>query len=187
MEVKWRLFWAVALPAALRRQLSELQRQLGFSSRQVKWVEEGNLHLTVRFLGDTPHKQVEAIKEAVALHLSGVPAFVSEVDRLGAFPSLRRPRVLWVGVKAHPLLSRLHGAVEAAVRQLGFAPEERPFAPHITLGRVREREELGADRLAQVSFPPAPLPVDELVLFRSVLSAEGPLYQPLAALRLLES
>ncbi|RDV83229.1 RNA 2',3'-cyclic phosphodiesterase [Ammonifex thiophilus] len=185
MQEKWRLFWAVPLPAPLRRQLAELQKELGFSPRSVKWVEEENLHLTVRFLGDTEAGQVDSLREAVSARLAGIKAFLLEAEKLGAFPSLARPRVIWVGVKAHPSLFLLHQAVEEAVRGLGFTPATKPFSPHITLGRVRERVALPGDhRWAQKNYAFTPFLVEELVLYRSFLTPRGPVYSRVAAVRL---
>ncbi|ACX52821.1 2'-5' RNA ligase [Ammonifex degensii KC4] len=185
MQEKWRLFWAVPLPASLRRQLVEVQRELGFSPRSVKWVEEENLHLTVRFLGDTEAGQVDPLREAVAARLTSIKAFSLEVEKLGAFPSLKHPRVIWVGVKAHPSLFLLYQAVEEAVRGLGFAPATQPFSPHITLGRVRERAVVPGDhRWAERSYTFTPFLVDELVLYRSFLTPRGPIYSRVAAVRL---
>jgi len=108
-------------------------------ARDVAWVVPGNLHLTMKFLGEVAEGRIGAIVSALTGAVSDVNAFDANCAGLGAFPSLTRPRVIWAGVTAGTgAMVDLAGRVDAALAGLGFARDERPFSPHITLGRARQ-------------------------------------------------
>ncbi|MFM8320350.1 MAG: RNA 2',3'-cyclic phosphodiesterase [Chloroflexota bacterium] len=102
----------------------------------VRWVPARNIHLTIKFLGDVSLSSLDLLKRMLQTEAARHPAFEISVGELGAFPSLRRPRVVWVGVEAPPELAALQHGVEVEMARLGYPPEERPFSPHLTLGRV---------------------------------------------------
>jgi 2'-5' RNA ligase len=134
-----RSFVAVELDEELLGKLVRLQDRLGgqVAPRSVRWVRPGGIHLTLKFLGDTLPDQVEAVKVALGQAASEVPPFTFTVGGLGCFPNTRRPRVVWVGLyEPTGTLARLRDAVESHVAPLGFPTENRPFRPHLTLGRV---------------------------------------------------
>lgn len=132
-----RLFVAVNFPAAERRALWDATAPLRESRLPVRWAAEPSLHLTLRFLGEVDGARVAAIEAALARCVRGVRPFAVGLGGVGAFPSLARPRVVWMGVERHPALELLANDVERALMALGFEPELRPFAPHLTLGRAR--------------------------------------------------
>jgi 2'-5' RNA ligase len=135
-----RTFVAVELDEELSGRLARVQDQLRgqLSPRSVRWVRQGGIHLTLKFLGDTLPDQVEAVKIALGKAVSGISPFTFTVGGLGCFPNARRPRVVWVGLyEPTGALSRLRDAVEDQVAPLGFPTENRPFHPHLTLGRVQ--------------------------------------------------
>jgi 2'-5' RNA ligase len=135
-----RTFVAVELDEELSGRLARVQDQLRgqLSPRSVRWVRQGGIHLTLKFLGDTLPDQVEAVKIALGKAVSGISPFTFTVGGLGCFPNARRPRVVWVGLyEPTGALSRLRDAVEDQVTPLGFPTENRPFHPHLTLGRVQ--------------------------------------------------
>ena len=182
-----RAFLAVELPRPTQTMLAGVQRTLAEAGADVKWVEPHNLHVTVRFLGeiDEPQRRtVESLTARVASRTAPVPVRLSHV---GAFPSLRAPRVVWVGIEEgrEPLL-RMAEQLEEELVRAGFQQEARAFEAHATLGRVRSarrRTEL-VERLTQFAWPSAPEPfvADHLTLFHSALSPSGPTYLPLARL-----
>ena len=142
----------------------------------VKWVLPNQMHLTLRFLGNTPLEILEDLGAA----LDGVAArhepFVFTLDALGCFPNERRPRVIWVGVKGDVArATALRNDLEDALRPLGWEPEGRSFQPHLTLGRVKEQA-------SAIELPwgkgvaPAETAADGLVLFESQLSPSGARY-----------
>jgi 2'-5' RNA ligase len=137
-----RTFVAIELTQGLRDSLSHLQDRLKrrVPERAVRWVRPEAIHLTLKFLGDVPAVRIESISQAVEGACHGFGRFTIEVADLGCFPNARRPRVIWVGVREpRGTLLGLQEAIEGALAELGFKPENRPFKPHLTLGRVQRR------------------------------------------------
>lgn len=182
MEQALRLFWAVGLPPAVREKLAAVQELFRGLPLDVKWVERENLHITVRFLGETGAHLVEPLTAAVAERVAETAAFRLQLGGIGAFPSVQKPRVLWVGIRNFEPLVALNRLVEEAVRSLGFPPESKPYSPHLTIGRFRTAT--GAKVLEQ-TIAVAGLQevgeviVDELELLASRLTPAGPIYTPL--------
>jgi 2'-5' RNA ligase len=135
-----RSFVAIELPDEAKGGLARLRRELKRDEhRFVKWVDAGGIHLTLKFLGNIPSRRVTEITEAMQRAVQGLAPFHVEISGLGAFPSLKQPRVVWVAVSgALDRLSALQQSVDSALATLGFAREERPFVPHLTVARVRE-------------------------------------------------
>lgn len=138
----WRTFIAIELSEELRDGLDLLQDRLRAQTPRgsVRWVRPEGIHLTLKFLGDTPVEQVEDVKVALAEAAADVGPFRVTARGLGCFPNARRPRVVWVGLEEPTgALQRLRDAVETHVAPLGFPTERRKFSPHLTLGRVQRR------------------------------------------------
>ncbi len=148
-----RLFLAIELPDPVRQHLAGLARPLkdrtvAVRGKGISVTRPENLHVTLKFLGAEPKagiaplrarlREVAAVHEPVTLTLGGVDAF----------PNLRAPRIVWMGATAGPELDALRRAVDAACAEFGYAPEVRPFRPHVTLGRVKSR--LDADGLRRL-------------------------------------
>lgn len=136
----WRTFIAIELDPHLKARLAELQEQLRsrLSPSSVRWVQPDSIHLTLKFLGDTPTDKIEEVQAALARAAAQVTPFVITAGELGCFPNNRQPRVVWVGLQEPTgKLARLQRAVEEFVAPLGFPTEGRPFSPHLTLGRVQ--------------------------------------------------
>jgi 2'-5' RNA ligase len=137
-----RTFIAIELDEELKRNLRELQADLRrqMAPRSVRWVRPEGIHLTLKFLGNTPMAKVEDVKAALARAAAEAAPFSFTVGGLGCFPNTRRPRVVWLGLQEPTgVLVRLRDAVEAHVAPLGFPMERRAFHPHLTLGRVQRR------------------------------------------------
>lgn len=122
------------IKAGLVRTLEELKRQLKGSP--VKWVPVDNIHLTLKFLGDVSVSNLDLLKDLLRRQAGNRRTFEFQVGELGAFPSTRLPRVIWVGVQAPPELYEFQKAIEVEASYLGYPREERSFSPHLTLGRV---------------------------------------------------
>jgi 2'-5' RNA ligase len=131
-----RCFLAIDLDDDVRGALLEVLREFRRTSADVRWVRDAGLHLTLAFLGSVETERLTAIRAAVAAVGARFEPLSLEVGGLGAFPNLRRPRVLWAGVRAAGI-EELAESVGEALAGLGFAPESRRFHPHVTLGRVR--------------------------------------------------
>jgi 2'-5' RNA ligase len=172
-----RAFVAVLLPDALREQLGREIGRLRDVAPDVAWVADPNLHVTLKFLGQIDEARVPAIADAIRAATSRAPAFEVGVRGLGAFPSPSRPRVVWAGLEEAGALDALAGEVDRALAALGMPRESRPFAAHVTLGRVREPRRYPG--LAEALARPADfgrLPVTRLSLMRSDLHPGGARY-----------
>lgn len=146
----------------------------------VRWVRGDALHVTVKFFGEVVTDQVDAVREALRAATRNTPVLPFAPGELGAFPSLRRPRVLWAGYESEAALELLAHRVEQRADALGFPVEGRPFRPHVTLGRVRDGvpwPSAAADRLEREALQ-ASFVADRLVLFESRQGAGGPVYSP---------
>lgn len=179
---KLRLFWAVNLPDSVKAELGKLVEKLRISNADAKWVEEHNLHLTLQFLGEVERHRIPDINAAVKAAVSHLEPFCLSLGGLGAFPNFNRPRVLWVGLGGElDKITDLHSRVSQALTTIGFAPEERPFRPHLTLTRFRSP--IGVEPLMQGVRQLRPqvqelghFHVKSVDLMQSQLSNKGPKY-----------
>ena len=186
----WRLFVAVDLGAEARGVLARAQEVCHPRGRgsplPVRWVAPAGAHLTIKFLGAVGRGRVEALEGALRSVAGAHQPFLLRTGPPGAFPNPRRPHVIWLGLTG-PLdrLAALHGDVERALGDLGFPPEDRPFRPHLTLGRVREGARPDDFSGLDAAFEEirrqasAPVPVDALHLMRSHLGSGGARYTTL--------
>jgi 2'-5' RNA ligase len=133
-----RSFIAVEIPAEIHRAItrSTASLQKALPTPLVRWVEPQNIHLTLIFLGDVSPVNLELLAEALKVELTSHESFSMSVGGLGAFPSSHRPRIVWVGLEAPAALTTLQHGVETVAARIGYIPEERPFSPHLTIGRV---------------------------------------------------
>lgn len=171
-----RLFLAVDLTSEAREALAHQLRSGLLDGVPGRPIPAESWHLTLRFLGDTPPETADAVRAEMAGLQLGPPFSISFV-RLGAFPGPARARVLWAGVEeGRKRLTALAEQVEEAVRRVGFAAERRPFAPHLTLSRLREPRDL-RPMLQSAPTLDVRLPVSDVVLFRSHLGPGGARYE----------
>jgi RNA 2',3'-cyclic 3'-phosphodiesterase len=135
-----RLFVAAVLPEALRDRLAQAQRALADLPFKVRWVKTEGIHLTFAFLGEVAAARLATIQEALAASsCSALAPFGLAARGVGVFPERGRPKVVWAGVDGDlEAAGRLKRVVDEALEPLGFAPEPRPFRPHLTLGRVTD-------------------------------------------------
>ncbi|MGE5219786.1 MAG: RNA 2',3'-cyclic phosphodiesterase [Chloroflexota bacterium] len=182
-----RAFIAIELDPEVVKKIRQTIDDLKSRIRGVRWSPAANLHLTVKFLGDVAEGQIDAIGEALAGALRPFPRFTINAKGLGVFPDLRRPRILWVGLMGEQLAA-LAASVELSLLPLGFAPESRNFAPHLTIGRWRQldrpprtlKQELEVWRDCEFGHST----VEQVVLFQSVLKPEGAVYSRLKTVAL---
>ena len=134
-----RAFIACELSGSLQDAIQAASAQLraGLGPTLVRWVPIRNVHLTLKFLGDVSSSSLDMIASSLTVEAARHEAFDMLVEGSGAFPNLRRPRVLWVGLTAPPGLGLLHRDVDAATARLGYKSEDRAFTPHLTIGYVR--------------------------------------------------
>jgi RNA 2',3'-cyclic 3'-phosphodiesterase len=187
----YRLFIAAELPPYVKAELANMQTRLRRANPPVTWIAPGAMHLTLRFLGETSTALIPDLHAAICAALEPYSAIALRLSGAGAFPNDRRPSVLWAGVGgAAAVLERAQAGIEAALVGLGLATEPKPFHPHLTLGRVRheagqeQRRHLGDAIRALPPPPPLEWAVERVVLFRSELRREGPVYTEIADCRL---
>jgi len=178
-----RLFVAADLPAEVRSRLADLQRDLADLPLSVRWVPPGGVHLTLKFLGEAAPERRAAIEAALAPPAATLAPFHLAAAGVGTFPERGTPRVIWVGLQGDVAAARrLQESVESALAPLGFARDDRPFTPHLTLGRVkgpaRGDARPGLARLGQAGA--SEFVVRDYVLFESRLGPDGASYTPLA-------
>jgi 2'-5' RNA ligase len=197
-----RTFLAVELGDELRNQITliqhDLKQRLGRESLKdikITWVQPPSIHLTMKFLGDTDELLIEPLHEAVKRAMTGHGAVHMPIERLGVFPRLQEPRVLWVGPSEQweqgdesKRLATLHGAVEDCCRSFGFASEGRPLSPHLTLARVKAGGRHVGQALAESGVMDRPISLgllvaESIVLMRSELRPTGSVYTKLWEVR----
>ncbi len=184
-----RLFFAVVLPEELRDRALELQRELAAAGARVKWVERRNLHMTLKFVGETPPERLEACREVAEQVAEGASRCELTVQGAGCFSSRGAPRTIWLGVEGDaPELEELTRSLDGALVEAGLAePERRKFSPHFTLGRVkggRHARELLAAVESLSEAPVGTMVVEHFTLMSSELTRQGATYTEEATFRL---
>lgn len=183
-----RTFIAVELSERVRRCAGELQDQLRSAGARLRWVRPQHLHFTLRFLGEIPSAQVARAVVATRDAVRTARPFTVHIAGLGAFPSLHRPQVVWVGTGAGgEALVALARSVDEALARERFPPDSRPFRPHLTLGRARDERNWGNVVRALERFRDASLGeerVEAVTVMESRLTPDGPIYTPYEQVRL---
>jgi 2'-5' RNA ligase len=174
-----RLFVAINPPGPVRDRIgadtAELRRLDG-----VRWVDPAALHITLAFIGASDEERADRVAATLRRVAAGHAPFEVELSGVGAFPSLRRPRVVWAGIAPSPELARLHAEVAAALEELGIEREGRRFSAHITLGRTRRGSRVdarGLERLAERATIRGSWRVDSVELMESRLRPTGAVYE----------
>ena len=178
-----RTFIAFAIGEALIEKIGSLQKELKPLKLDVKTVDPRKIHLTLKFLGDTPVASLEAVHNAMEEVVKRHSAFELSVDTFGAFPNFRTPRVLWVGCKEPSgQAEALAHDLNESLSLLGFKKEEKKFAPHLTLARLRslKNEKRLAAFVEGYTLPwKETLSCETLTHYKSTLTPQGALYEPL--------
>ncbi len=185
-----RTFIAIELPEDIRNALAQIQSHLKYSDADVKWVEKENIHLTLKFLGEIEEKKCEQVKAALDEVAQSTKAFEISLKNVGAFPKIDFQRVIWAGLdKGAKESTELAKKVDVALVKLGFQEETRPFAAHLTIGRVRspKNKEALKEKIQSLSFQPSAIShqlISSVILFQSKLTPTGPVYTKLREAKL---
>ena len=152
------------------------------TGEKIKWIPADQLHLTLKFLGDTPEDRIQSMISAVYAQLSEVPVMTLHLFSVGVFKNLHNPRIIWIGIKPCPSLYAAQQYLHDGMLPFGFPADDTEFLPHLTIGRIKEikqREKLGnlIERYKNESF--GTVYVAEILLYESVLKPGGPVYTPL--------
>ncbi len=184
-----KLFTGIEVGSTIRSSAAKLQTALAGTGAEVKWVEPENLHITINFLGDVDDRDLHGICKALEAVGRQVPPFRLEVAGVGAFPTMRRPKVLWTGVtNGQDELRTIHEMAEPKLLQLGvYRREERGYTPHLTLGRVKDEshaQTIATELANAANWRGGDLLIEEFALYASELRREGPVYSIVARFEL---
>jgi 2'-5' RNA ligase len=182
-----RAFIAIEIPpniqVAIEKQTTRLRQALG--DETVRWIPAQNMHLTLKFLGDIASSHVDFLKQLLTREATLHSQFDLQIGGLGSYPTSRRPRILWVGLHIPAELVALQKSIETGTTRLGYEQEERDFAPHLTIGRVRQNAspaDLPKIRAAMDNIQLGNIGtarVDSVHLFKSELQPNGSVYTKL--------
>jgi 2'-5' RNA ligase len=189
-----RAFIAVEVPAAIRQAVcsstASLRQEIG---SLVRWVPMENMHLTLKFLGDVSPANVDMLSQMLRGEADLFGGFDLQFRGLGSFPSLKRPRVIYIGIQAPAALEALQRGIESAARRLGYESEERGFSPHLTVGRTRQTVTATEQQTIRRALEGTKIDslgtarVDSLHLYKSDLKPSGSVYTRLYSAALKKS
>jgi 2'-5' RNA ligase len=174
-----RSFLAIELPKLILKKIEEVQRDLRSTRADVRWVNPEKIHLTLKFFGNIEESRIDPIFKSIEEPIRNTPPYSIEVKGVGAFPQLRNPRVIWIGlVNGKGILTSFQKQIETQLEKIGFQTENRPFHPHLTLGRMkssRGKEEMVGrmEKHREEEFGDFR---GESDLFKSDLKPSGPVY-----------
>ncbi|GAK61221.1 2'-5' RNA ligase [Candidatus Vecturithrix granuli] len=185
-----RSFIAIKIPDTIQEKLAGIQEKLKQADAHISWVNSENIHLTLKFLGNIQEKQVADIIAAIKESVQNIAPFQLQIGYAGAFPNIRFPRVIWVGVTddEQNSLKTLQEDLESRLTRLGFESEQGRFQPHLTLGRVRSqknRSNLLRAIESMTNVWVGEIPVKAIYLVQSELKPTGSEYTDLAEVKIL--
>jgi 2'-5' RNA ligase len=183
-----RSFLAIELPESILRRIGEVQRDLKSSRADVRWVSPQNIHLTLKFFGNIEESKIDSIAQSIEEPARTFSPIGITVRGMGAFPGLKSPRVIWIGLHDEKkVLVSFQKQLDGELQKIGFQPEDRPFHPHLTLGRMRSnrgKDELVTEMEKYREEEFGSFQTDRVILLKSDLRPEGPIYTPLREIRL---
>jgi 2'-5' RNA ligase len=185
---KIRTFIALELPEDLKKVFSILQQRFCEYTDCVRWVKPEHIHLTLKFLGSIDEELVEPISRILENISKKQQPFPLHIAGIGAFPNTRNPKVIWAGIQgSQDTLIQFQMTLEDALSVFGFAREKRPYAPHLTLGRVKDyrgKKDLEAVIEKFQHEDMGAYTADKIIFYRSDLQPTGPIYAALKTIQL---
>jgi 2'-5' RNA ligase len=184
-----RTFIAIELPDEIKKQIGQVQAPLKKTKAFVSWVKPGNIHVTLKFLGEVPEEKIAEVFSATEKAVEGINRFTMNLKGMGTFPDFKRPRVIWVGAgSGQEELSSMAGRIEEEMEEIGFPKEKRRFSPHFTMGRVKSPKNIEKlmEMVRSSDFQTEEIAVSEVVVMRSQLHPAGAIYTPLKKIPLKE-
>jgi 2'-5' RNA ligase len=179
-----RTFIAIEIPWDIISKIRELQQGIKTYGFKIRWVRAENIHLTLKFLGDVEAAKLDKIAEVLSETAEGYTAMSLKAKGIGVFPSIKRPRVLWVGLTGQlESLVGLQNTLDTNLKALGFSEEKRSFKGHLTLGRMKGNIDLktfGDALLKFRGFESEIFTAGRIILYKSELKPTGAVYTKLA-------
>lgn len=177
-----RIFIAVKIDPGpiLLNMISDFRNTL--KDEKIKWSETGNLHITIAFLGDTEDNKIKEVSQMLSKVCEGSGKFNMLIKGAGVFKNLKDPRVIWTGIEHSGEMNKLYNSINAGLKDIGLSPEERPFSPHLTLGRIKSIKNIDVLKSLVARYMESEIQkqqVNEVILFESILFHTGPVYKPL--------
>jgi len=182
-----RTFIAIEIPEKIKKTIERWQAPLKEAPAAVSWVKPGNIHITLKFLGDVEDSRINEIGESVKSAVGSFSPFRLSIEGAGGFPNLKHPRVIWVGIiNEQGELKRLAESVDNEMSSLGFPREKRSFKPHLTVGRVKSqrRIETVTELIHLNRFYGGEFQVENVIVMKSQLHPAGSIYTPQKVLAL---
>jgi len=177
-----RTFIALELSKGIKDELARCQEELKQSGADVKWVKTSNIHLTLKFLGEVTEEKLGGIKKILDSLAEERAPFEISLFKLGAFPNLDHPRVVWAGIdKGCREAEEIARVLSQELGRIGFPEESRGFSAHLTIGRVRsdKNKESLKRGVNSLEVRPESCGINEIILFKSTLTPDGPIYDKL--------
>jgi len=177
-----RTFIALELPEQELKKIIEIRNNYINDYDKIKWEPINKLHLTLKFLGDTDEKIIPEINSELEKILKKYEVFELAFDKFGLFTKDKKPRILWVGLKDNIKLNSLAQEIDNVISQFGFEKEKRKFTPHITLLRIKDKDEnfyKDFYKLTQVEIPEINFKANKITFFKSTLLKTGSVYEPI--------
>ncbi len=184
-----RLFVALKIEKEIQQKFDTIITDFKTKGGKVKWVDAKNLHITLKFLGNTDLKIVDLIISQLHKSAKNYQAMESNFTALGGFPHLRKPKVIWADIdKNKNNIIELAQSIDNAFAEINIEKNNKPFTPHLTLGRVKSNDELKplTEYLADYQFENIPITFDSILLIQSTLTQQGPIYRTLEEITLSE-
>ena len=178
-----RTFIAIELDSAIQETIRHIEELLKKTGIDAKWVKPNDIHLTLKFLGDTPIDKIEPIVQIIQTTAQTSQIFSIELTQLGAYPQIEKPRVIWIGVnRGRDETKKIVLLLKEELEKIGFVKEKRDFDPHVTIGRLRSAQNHFALFKAIKEFqinPTITQEVTHITFLKSTLTPQGPIYETL--------
>ena len=173
-------------PGDLLMRISGSLRAL-LGNEKITWVDPANIHLTLAFLGNTEEELIKAVSIMLKKTCTGFGDFKFNLTGTGIFRNFNDPKVIWIGIEPDEKLLHLNNLIMTVLKDAGFRLEERPFRPHLTLGRIKFIKDVNALKSALEKYYDIPIQqvhVEEVILYESILKPTGPIYKPIGIFKL---
>ena len=183
MDKSLRLFTALGIPEAIRQEIETFRTGLPTDGVKLKWEKSQNLHITLKFLGNTERNLVEKIITVLEGIAGEHREITTTLTRFGFFPNVRNPRIAWIAPdpEATTRIVKIHSPVESMLRREGFMAEKRRYHPHVTIARIKACWDPPEHFIGEFeeNFSGEPFAIDRIILYESRLRPEGACYKPI--------